>query len=284
MTKITSRREFFRTAGTGFAAGILSSNVSCCPAEEQVTVKDGYKRLNLGMASYTLRKFSMEDALEMTKRVGLKRIAFKNMHLPYDTPDEEIKAVAAKIKDAGLDLYGCGVVYMANEDEVHRAFDYAKAAGMKVIIGVPEHNLLELVNKKVQEYDIKLAIHNHGPGDERYPSPESAYEKVKDLDHRMGLCIDIGHSMRIGIDPSVEAERFADRLHDIHIKDVSAASKEGSAIEAGRGVIDLPKFLRTLLKINYTGGVSLEYEKDADDPLPGVAESIGYFNGILSVI
>ena len=282
MADKTTRREFFKTAGVGFAAGALAG-VNCA-GPEPTTIKDGYKRLNLGMASYTFLKFSLEDTLEMTNRVGLKWIAFKSMHLPLESTEDEIKAVVAKVKEAGLELYGCGVVYMSNEDQVQQAFDYAKYAGMKVIIGVPEHNLLELVNKKVQEYDIKLAIHNHGPGDERYPSAQSAYEKIKDMDPRMGLCIDIGHTKRIGIDPSEDVEMFSDRLHDIHIKDVSEASAKGSAVEAGRGVIDIPKFLRTLLKINYSGVVSLEYEKDAGDPLPGAAESIGYFKGVLSVI
>ena len=278
----TTRRGFFKTAG--IAAGSLSLAMSGCAEADPTSKKDGHKRLNLSMASYTLRSFSREDAVAMTKRLGLKHIAFKSMHLPYDTPDNEITRIAQEVKAAGMDLYGCGVVYMKDESEVNRAFDYAKAASMSVIIGAPEHSLLELVNKKVQEYDIKLAIHNHGPGDDRYPSAESAYEKIKDMDPRMGLCIDIGHTKRIGLEPTEDVERFADRLHDIHIKDVHAASKEGSAIEAGRGVIDLPEFLRTLLKINYKGMVSLEYEKDADDPMPGAAESIGYFKGILSVI
>ncbi|MFC1563068.1 sugar phosphate isomerase/epimerase family protein [candidate division KSB1 bacterium] len=284
MTNLTTRREFFKVAGVGVAAGAVSTTITGCAKAEQTTKIDGYKRLNLGMASYTLRKFSLEDTLTMTNRVGLKRIAFKSMHLPLESTENEIKAVVAKVKEAGLELYGCGVVYMKNENEVHQAFDYAKTAGMKVIIGVPEYNLLQLVNNKVQEYDIKLAIHNHGPGDEVYPSPQSVYEKIKDLDPRMGLCIDIGHTKRIGINPSESAEMFSDRLHDVHIKDVSAASKEGHSVEAGRGVIDIPNFLRTLLKINYTGVVALEYEKDADDPLPGIAESIGYFKGVLSII
>ena len=100
----------------------------------------------------------------------------------------------------------------------------------------------------------------------------------------MGLCIDIGHTKRIGLDPTEDTERFADRLHDVHIKDVSAASEEGKTIEIGRGVIDIPRFLQTLLKINYTGTVAFEFEKDKEDPLPGVAESVGYVRGVLSVI
>jgi len=286
----TTRREFFHLAGTSAAILSLSGGLTAgawSTTEEKKSLKkltDKMSRLSLGMASYTFRKFDLDKTLEMTSRLNLKHIAFKSFHLALNSTIDEIKAVAAKVKAAGLDLYGCGVVYMKNEAEVNQAFDYAQAAGMRVIIGVPEHNLLALVNKKVQEYDIKLAIHNHGPVDERYPSPESAYEKIKDLDPRMGLCIDIGHTQRIGIDPAEDAEKYADRLHDIHIKDVSAAAKEGTTVEIGRGVIDIPKFLQTLLKIKYQGIVSLEYEKDETDPLPGSAESIGYVRGVLSVI
>jgi len=271
----TTRRQFIRAAGAGVAASIVGNSDAGAAAGQ---------RLKLGMASYTFRKIGLDDTIAMTKRLGLDYIAFKDFHLAMDSTEAEIRAVAKKVRDAGLDLYGCGVVYMNNEAEINRAFDYAKAAGMRVIIGVPEHELLPLVNKKVQEYDIKLAIHNHGPGDKRYPSPQSAYDRIRDLDPRMGLCMDIGHTQRIALDPSEETEKYFDRLHDIHVKDVSESSSDGKTLEIGRGVIDIPKFLKTLLRLGYTGIASLEYEKDADDPLPGSAESIGYLRGVLSVI
>ena len=220
----------------------------------------------------------------MTQRVGLKYIAFKSFHLPLDSSPEHIRKVVQKVKDAGLELYGGGVIYMKTEDEVHRAFAYAKAAGMKTIIGVPAHDLLPLVDRMVKQYDISVAIHNHGPGDKVYPIPASAYELVKNLDKRIGLCNDIGHTCRAGIDPAVSVEKYADRLHDVHIKDVSAAVRQGHTVEVGRGVIDIPKFLRTLVKIDYTGVVSFEYEKDENDPLPGLAESVGYVRGVLAAI
>jgi len=280
----TTRRDFIKLAGMGMAAASLSPALEGSPKIRLGEAKKAHQRLKLGMASYTFRKFNLEDTLNMTKRLGLQRIAFKSFHLSLESTEDEIKAVAEKVKAAGLDLYGCSVVYMQNEEEVHRTFNYAKAAGMKVIIGVPNHELLDLVNRKVQEFDIQLAIHNHGPGDKLYPTPESAYRKIENLDSRIGLCLDIGHAQRSGIDPSESAEMFADRLLDVHIKDVTAASREGRPVEVGRGVIDIPKFLRTLLRLNYTGTASFEYEKDAEDPLPGSAESLGYVKGILSVI
>jgi len=280
----TTRREFFKLAGTGAAAASLSTLLASSPKYGGHQTESGGTSLKLGMASYTFREFGLEKTLEMTKRLGLTCICFKSFHLPLESTEKEIRTVAKKVKDNGLELYGCGVVYMKNELEVVRAFDYAKAAGMRMIIGVPNHELLELVNKKVQEYNIQVAIHNHGPGDELYPTPESVYERIKDLDSRIGLCLDIGHSLRAGVDPAAAALKFANRLLDVHIKDVTAASKEGGPVEVGRGVIDIPQFIRTLLKINYAGIASLEYEKDGKDPLPGAAESVGYVKGVLSAL
>lgn len=285
-----SRREFLKMTAVGAASTSLITNTASSPSilsmnQDKVRSKKGNRiKITLGLASYTFRHFNLDDTIAMTKRLGLTKIAVKDFHLPLDSTVDQIKAIAAKVKEAGLDLYGCGVVYMKNEDEVHRAFEYARAAGMRVIIGVPEYHLLDLVNTQVQECDIMVAIHNHGPGDERYPSPESAYERIKNLDRRIGLCIDIGHTQRLGLDPSEATEKLADRLLDVHIKDVSAATKEGNTIEIGRGVIDIPKFLRTLIKTNYSGITSFEFEKDKEDPLPGVAESVGYVRGVLAMI
>ena len=145
-------------------------------------------------------------------------------------------------------------------------------------------DLLDLVNKKVQEYDIRVAIHNHGPGDKVYPTPQSAYDRIKNLDRRIGLCIDLGHTQRSGVDPSEAASKYADRLFDIHIKDVTRATADGMTVEIGRGMIDFPKFIRTLQSINYQGTVALEYEKDSKDPLPGASESIGYLRGVMAVV
>lgn len=286
----TTRREFMKSAGIGVALASLSPMIKASdknPGNNDPSVikfEEKLSRLNLGMASYTFREFSLEDTLKMTKRLGLERIAFKSFHLPLESSDEEIKIVAEKTRAAGLDLYGCGVVYMQTEDEVERAFHYAKTAGMRIIIGVPNPDLLKKVNKMVNKYNIKVAIHNHGPDDKLYPTPESAYVRIKNLDPRIGLCIDIGHTQRAGVDPSESALKFADRLHDVHIKDVTTATKEGGTIEIGHGVIDIPKFLRTLIKLNYKGSVSFEFEKDGKDPLPGVAESVGYVRGVLASI
>jgi len=273
----TSRRQFFQTSGAAVLAGCLTS-----VSVGQTKPKKG--SLSLGVASYTFRKFSLEQAVAMTQTVGVNKICLKSMHLPLEATVAEIKTAAESVRRAGLDLYGAGVIYMANEAQVHQAFAYAQAAALKLIVGVPEYALLALCEQKVKETGIILAIHNHGPGDQRYPSPADVYERVKKLDQRIGLCMDIGHTMRIAQDPAEAVKKYFDRLYDIHIKDVSAAGQEGKTVEIGRGVIHFPRLIKTLNKMNYQGVLALEYEKNENDPLPGAAESIGYVRGVIDAL
>jgi len=278
-----SRRRFLQVVGVG-AACLLRADRSLAQVGSAGKQKKRKPKFELGLASYTLREFNLEDTLAMTKKVGLKNICFKSMHLELDSTPAQIEATVQKVKDAGLVLYGGGVISMNKEDQVNQAFDYAKAAGMKVIIAGPSYEMLPLIEKKVKQYDIKVAIHNHGPGDDIFPIPSVVLEHIKNLDKRIGMCHDIGHTKRYGSDPIAETKLCGDRLHDVHIKDVSAANKDGHGVEVGRGVIDIPMFLKTLIKMEYDGIVSFEYEKDAKDPLAGLAESVGYVKGVLAAI
>ena len=284
-----TRRQFLATAGTllcvtaqGRAGTGVLGQLSRDGGSEAYPPE--VQRVKLGLASYTFRKFKLEQVLSMAQRVGLKYICLKSNHLPLESTPEQITTAVAKVKQAGLELYGGGVIYTKTKAEVEQAFEYARAAGMKVIVGAPGPELLELVETKVKQYDIKVAIHNHGPEDKIYPTPASAYEKIKNLDSRIGLCIDIAHTQRCGIDPAQAAEMFADRLLDVHLNDVSAPVKDAKYLELGRGIIDVPKLFRTLLKIKFTGVAAFEYVKDADDPLPGLAESVGFARGVLAAI
>lgn len=276
--KEKTRRDFLKISGLTAAASLVSLD------SPKANVSKKKSKLKLGLASYSLRKFNQEETIAMAKRAGLNYMCFKSMHLPLDSTIDDLKSGAKKVKDAGQQLYGGGVIYMKSKAEVDQAFEYAKNAGMSLIVGVPEHELLEYTNDKIKQYDIKVAIHNHGPGDDKYPSPQSVYEKIKDLDPRFGLCMDIGHTQRIGVDPTEAAKKYFSRLFDIHMKDVDKAKEDGKTVEIGRGVIDIPKFLKLLVDRRYEGVVSFEYEKDAEDPLPGLSESVGYVKGCLDSI
>ncbi len=277
---MTNRRKFIRATGIGIATVVIPKFVSSSGLTKvTASIKHNF---DLGVASYTLRKFSQEQAVNMTLRCGVNHMTFKSMHLPLDSDKETIKKTVALCKEKGITLYGGGVITMKTKVDVDQAFEYAKTAEMKMIVGVPYPNVLEYAEKKVKEYDIKLAIHNHGPGDDMYPSAESAYVKIRNMDTRMGLCVDIGHTKRINRDPEQDVRDYFNRIFDIHIKDVTAASPEGSTCIIGRGVIDFVSFLKTIVDLNYKGTLALEYEAEADDPIPGMMESLGYVKGILA--
>ena len=280
-----SRRGFLKAAGLGTAAGLagLAGDLALRPAVAAPAARPK-RAIELGLASYTLRKFDLDQTLAMTRRLDLKVICLKSFHLKLDATPEEIDAAATKVKDAGIVLYGGGVIGMKTDEQVDQAFEYAKAAGMAKIVAAPVAETLERINEKVQQYDIEVCIHNHGPGDNHFPIPSVAYEQIKGFDKRLGICHDVGHTVRYGKCPIEETKKCADRILDVHFKDVTEASKAGKATPCGRGVIDLPALIRTLVEIGYSGYASFEYEESPDDPMPGLAESVGYVRGVLDTL
>lgn len=314
---MTTRRSFLKQTGFGLAAAASASALFSCTARAQqaaAATDNPADTFRVGIAGYTFNKFKLDkeaalaealkknpqatlkdlpdQTLEMLKQVGVHYLCIKDFHLPLKSTDQEIAAFHAKCKSFGVTGYGVGPIYMGSEEEVNNAFAYAKRVGVKTLVGVPfkmvekkrtaSPELLKLINAKVQEYDIKYAIHNHGPDmPELFPSAESIIDMVKDYDKRVGMCLDIGHQFRDGKDPVKAITDFADRIHDVHIKNVTEATKKGKGIEMPRGKIDMPAVVRALRAIKYSGVCSLEYEKDMDNPLAGITESITYFRKVM---
>ncbi len=277
-----SRRQFFKLAGTGILAAGVSSIYSNASAAVPFYVDNSADTFTLGMAGFTFMNFTVEKTIEMMNRVGVKNLSLKDFHMPMNSTQEQINDVLARFKAGGINVYTVGVIYMKTQEAVDQAFEYAKMAGVKLIIGAPNYDLLPYVEKKIKAYDFRLAIHNHGPDNPLYPNATDIWDHIKDLDPRIGICIDIGHTTRDGQDPTVDLEKYKKRIYDIHIKDVTKAAKEGTTCEMGRGIINIPKVIATLRKIKYNGSCSLEFEKDMKDSLPGIAESIGYWKGVLA--
>ena len=249
-----------------------------------LAVNPGAKKdlFRLAIAGYTFAKINLNDSLAMMKRVGVSLLGVKDFHLPLNSSKEVIDQTLAKMKSFGVEPYGVGPIYMKSEAAVDQAFAYAKLVGVNLIIGVPDIQFLPYVDKKVKEYNFRLAIHNHGPDLPLYSSAEDVWKEIKGLDPRIGFCLDIAHTVRLGLDPISTYIKYRDRIYDFHIWDVDKPEKAGWCVEAGRGIIDFPAFFKTLRKYKYAGTCSLEYGKDMGDPLPGIAESIGYFKGVLS--
>ena len=239
------------------------------------------EKFKVGMAGYTFVKFDLDKTLETLKKTDVHYLCIKDFHLPFASTDEEIAAFHAKLKANDITGYAVGPIYMKTTEEIDRAFAYAKRVGVKLVVGVPNYDLLPYVDKKVKEYDFKYAIHLHGPDMPLYPDADDVWNNVKDLDPRIGMCLDIGHDTRNGKDPVADLKKYHTRVFDIHIKDVTGTTKLGYSLEIGRGVIDFPAFVRMLREVGYTGVCSLEHEKDMTDPFMGIAESIGYFRGVI---
>jgi len=285
-TMKNSRRRFFKKVSTGVLTfGLASASVpdGLLALSRKVTdIKED--RFKVGIAYWTFVKFKLEPALEMTHRVDVKYICIKDFHLPLDSTSEEITEFLNKLKTKGITGYGVGPLSMKSEADVDKVFNYAKRVGVRLIVGVPDHELLPYVDKKVKEYDYRFAIHNHGIEDKKYPSVESIYSKVKDLDPRIGICHDIGYSAEMGFDPAAVTLKYGHRVYEMHIKDMTKNSADGKDCEIGRGVIDFPSLVKALRKTKYDGKCSIEMEKDNTDPLPGLAESVGYFKGVLASV
>lgn len=234
----------------------------------------------LGIAGYSFLNFKLDESLAMMKKLDVHYLCIKDFHLPYKSTAEEITAFHEKLKQSNVTGYAVGPIYTKTTQEIDNAFDYAKRVGVDLIIGIPMHEDLAYLDKKVKEYNIRFAIHNHGPEDKLYPSATSVYNFIKDLDPRIGLCFDMGHDKRDNQDSVADLGKYGKRIFDMHLKNVTAATKEGSTCELGRGIIDIPAFVKMLGKVKYSGMCSLEYEKDMKDPLAGIAESVGYFRGV----
>jgi len=272
----TSRRAFLGTAAGAGAAALLARAAPASPRP---------RRLKVGLASYSLRKFSLDQAIDMCRAMEVRFITLKDVHLPMTATPEEIKAAVAKVAAAGITLMGGGVIYMKNDEAaVRRAFEYAKTAGFPLIVGAPDPDAVPLVERFVREYGIPLAIHNHGPEDKSYPAPQDALKLIKDRDRRLGLCMDVGHTVRAGADPVKTVADCGDRLMDLHVKDLRSATDKDSQVEVGKGIVDFPGLIRALHQRRFAGHLALEYEINESHPEAGIRDSLAYLRGVVDAV
>ena len=240
----------------------------------------GYEDFKIGVAGYTYRSFDIDQTLAFLKSMEVHYMSVKDWWLPLDSTKEQMDAFKAKCREYDVEPYILGPIYMRSEAEVDRAFAYAERYGSDVFIGVPNYELTDYVIKKVKDTGIKVAIHTHGPDGAPFPNIQKVAEVYKDPSLGIGCCMDLGHSVRMGEDIVKDIKKYKAWIYDIHIKDESEASKKGQSWEIGRGVMDFRPIVKVLRQIKYKGVVSLEFEKNGNNPHPGVAESIGYLRGV----
>lgn len=278
-----SRRNFVRSSAL-VATALATRSATAAIAQKHESAVMGVP-VKLGLASYTFRNFDRAQMIGYMKQLALNELNAKDVkdHLPMEPTQEE--AALADYATAGINLHAVGTIYFPKDedDDIRRKFEYCKRAGAKVIVaGDPAPQTLPRIEKFVKEYDIRLAIHNHGPEDKIWHSPLDVLKVVGTMDPRMGCCIDVGHTMRAGVDPVQAIRAVGPRLFNIHMKDLTNATAKESQVAVGDGLMPVQGIFKALVAMKYKGFVDLEYEVHGDDPMPGVSTSFAYMRGILA--
>src|SRR6266567_1927458 len=286
MNSKLSRRSFLRSSATLAGASAIPAVALAAPVLDAPAHETGKASpVQLGICSYTFRNFSREQMIGFLKQLHMDELNVKDVkdHLPVD-PQAETEAIAA-YQAAGIKLHAAGAIYFRkDEDEdIRKQFEYCKRAGIKVIVaGDPTPATLPRIEKFVKEYDIRIAIHNHGPEDKVWPSPLDVLKAVKGMDARIGCCIDVGHTVRAGTDVVQAIHEVGARVFNVHMKDLTNFQSKESQVAVGEGIMPVKRIFEALGAIKYKGFVDLEYEIHADDPMPGVIGSFAYMRGVLA--
>jgi sugar phosphate isomerase/epimerase len=283
MKETLSRRRFVQSGALLAAAYAASGGVRSFAQLSLIAASP--PPIQLGLASYTFRNFTRAQVIGFMRQLNLFALNAKDVkdHLPAD-PAEEEKALA-EYAAAGVKLHAAGVISLAkdNDADMHAKFEYCKRAGLSVMVaGNPTIETLPRIEKFAKEYDMRIAIHNHGPEDKLWPSPLDVLKAVKNMDPRIGCCIDLGHAARAGADVVKAIYDVGPRLFNIHMKDLTNFQSKESQVAVGEGIMPVRGIFEALIAIKYKGFVDLEYEIHADDPMPGVIASFAYMRGVLA--
>jgi sugar phosphate isomerase/epimerase len=284
MKNIFSRRNFVQSGALMAAASVTSRAVPSFALQPSAATGKP-SPVHLGLASYTFRNFTRDQMIGFMKQLNVNALNTKDVkdHLPMD-PEAEAKAVA-DYSAAGIKLHAAGTIYFPKDedDDIRSKFEYCKRAGISVIVaGDPTPEALPRIEKFVKQYDIRLAIHNHGPEDKIWHSPLDVLKEVKKYDPRIGCCIDIGHTVRAGTDVVKAIHEVGPRLYNMHAKDLTSFTSKESQVAVGDGIMPMREIFEALIAIKYPGFVDLEYEVHGDDPMPGVIASFAYMRGVLA--
>ena len=283
MKNLLSRREFVRSSALAATALAIPNRDSALPHEYPPS--GGTSPIRLGVASYTFRNFNRAQLIGFLKQLNVSAVNLKNVkdHLPSD-PQQEAAALA-DYAAAGIKPHAAGTIYFDKDEDadIRNKFDYSKRAGISVVVaGDPAPGSLPRIEKFVRDYDIRFAIHNHGPEDKIWHSPLDVLKAVKALDPRIGCCIDVGHTVRAGSDVVQAIHEAGPRLFNVHMKDLASFQEKESQVSVGKGKMPVPKMFQALVAIGYQGFIDLEYEIDPDDPMPGAIASFAYMRGVLA--
>jgi len=277
-----TRRRVIKAAGLSAACSAMRPFISFA-AGPQASDDKQFHGLRVGVCSYSLKSFPLAGTLQTIHRLGVRYLSLKDVHLPLTSTSDQRKQVRMQAEDLGLSITSCGVIYLKDtEAEMRQAFDYVHDLGASLaVVGVFPKQLRTL-DKVIRSYDLKAAIHNHGPKDKRFPSPLEIYDAIKGLDPKIGICMDLGHTFRMHEDLVSDVKKTWDRLYSMHVKDLESDQVDAKGVSVGLGVMPIVPVLRELVRSGYKGEAQLEYEIEPKDPFMGMAESLGFMRGALS--
>jgi L-ribulose-5-phosphate 3-epimerase len=259
----------------------------------------------LGLQSWTCRNMTFDEVVAFAVKHGITHLQLISKHMDPKAPAEESLRKKAILDKHGLTAYTFGVNGTSMDKEANRKlFEFAKLIGAKIIVVEPR-NMDEWDNLEqlVKEYDIKLAIHNHGTGTV-YGDPATVKKILAARDRRIGVCMDIGWVTAAGFDAAkVFADYGADRVFDMHMKDkrVEAAApapaapkadaapdgKKGAKkggpvvldVEIGTGQANYKGLFAAIKKTKWSGVMAIETDNAtfAQEPSKLVAGAVAFF-------
>jgi inosose dehydratase len=275
-----TRRDALKL-GTASLVGVVGC-ASSGKGIEMTGKNDPYRGLKVGVHSYSLRKFSFDDTVRMTKELGVHYIGLNPVHLPLDSPPEKLANAKAHIERAGLTVLACGVIgFDADEKKARSVFEYAKTMGMGTIVANPSPESFDVLDTLVDEFDIRIAIHNHGP-EGIYSVPDDVLKAIAGHHELIGACVDLGHYERSDVRAEEAVRMLSGRIYDIHLKDVNRRDAKAHSVVLGEGVVNLPAVFDELMKMRFDGHVALEYESEPTNPFPAMDKSFGYVRDLLA--
>jgi len=274
LSRPMNRRHFFcRTLRLAAAAGVSWFEVPRIWGQAtQAPKPPPYGGFPLGLQSFSLRGFGPEGALDRVKELGLVYVELFRLHFPPTEDTIKIKEMKTACAQRGISISAHGVQTFTQDHNTNEAFfRFAKAAGISIITANPTEDAFDSLDRLVAHYDVRVAIHNHGPGS-RYETIDSCVKAVRGHDPRIGFTADLGHFLRANQDPIEAIERLSGRLYGIHLKDVAERKKDTVGVVLGKGQLDVLGTFRALKRVRFPadGAFSLEYEENPDDPMPGI--------------
>ncbi|WP_339924493.1 sugar phosphate isomerase/epimerase [uncultured Cyclobacterium sp.] len=255
-----------------------------------VQAQDGMpKGWKVGSQAYTFRLFSLEETLEKLNSIGVKYVEMYpgqkisksgNETTDFKSITAEGKAkIKALLKQYDIEPVGYGVVNASDED-LPKLFDFAKELGIGILTSEAKPNQFDQIEKLCEEYQIKLALHNH-PVPSYYWHPEVAARSLEGRSELMGVCADIGHWVRSGLNPVECLRQLEGRVISLHIKDLNKFGvRDAHDLPWGTGNSNVAGVLHELHRQGFEGAFSAEYEHNWENNLPDVEESIAYFKRV----